>query len=188
MILIQLTGLSGAGKTTIATEVERLLRNHGYPAEVIDADVYRKVISNDLGFSRKDREDNIRRLFFVGEILVKHKIIVLMAAINPFEKLRQELNQYSFVRTVWVNCDMSILKQRDTKGLYAKAYLPNNHPDKLTNLTGVNDTYDIPSAPDLVLNTHLESHNESSMKVFNFIMSQVLKPIEGIPLELGIGL
>lgn len=174
MILVQLTGLSGAGKTTIANNVRGELEALGYKVEVIDGDEYRKVLCKDLGFSREDRLENIRRLGFVGQTLAKNNVIVILAAINPYEEARQELRQYSnLVRTVWIDCDLDTLIDRDVKGLYRRALLPENDPDKLSNLTGVNDPFDVPQDTDLVIKTNDETVEESSERLLNFILANV---------------
>lgn len=174
MILVQLTGLSGAGKTTIANNVRGELEALGYKVEVIDGDEYRKVLCKDLGFSREDRLENIRRLGFVGQTLAKNSVIVILAAINPYEEARQELRQSSnLVRTVWIDCDLDTLIDRDVKGLYRRALLPENDPDKLSNLTGVNDPFDVPQDADLVIKTNYETVEESSERLLNFILANI---------------
>ena len=119
MILIQLTGLSGAGKSTLSSNVKAELQQLGYKVEIIDGDIYRQNICRDLGFSEQDRIENIRRLSFIGLTLAKHGVVVILAAINPFEDIRQELKSSAdFVKTVWVDCDLETLVRRDTKVLY----------------------------------------------------------------------
>ena len=170
MLLIQLTGLSGSGKTTITQGVKALLEKKGYPVEVIDGDEYRKTLCRDLGFSRCDREENIRRLGIVANLLCSHGIVTLLSAINPYESVRRELSSYGpHVRTVWVNCGLSALIDRDTKGLYSRALLPDDHPDKINNLTGINDPYEPPAAPHLVLQTDMESEALSIGKLFQYL-------------------
>lgn len=174
MIFIQLTGLSGAGKSTIANAVKELLQNDGYKVEIIDGDVYRKKLCPDLGFSKEDRNENIRRLGFVANLLASHGVISILAAINPYENIRKELSEYGkHVKTVWINCDLETLISRDTKQLYKRAMLPIDHPDKIHNLTGVNDPYEVPVDPDLVIDTHLHNEVACSEALYKFIIGQL---------------
>lgn len=173
MIFIQLTGLSGAGKSTIANGTKELLVKHKYRTEVIDADVYRKMLCPDLGFSREDRNENIRRLGFVANLLSANQVIAILAAINPYEAVRQYLSAYgSHVKTVWIDCDINTLIKRDTKLLYAKAMLSDGHPEKIYNLTGINDPFEPPVDPDLIIHTDKEQVNESVKKLFDFIINE----------------
>jgi adenylylsulfate kinase len=157
-MIIQLCGLSGAGKTTIATQVKSKAAAYGIAVEIIDGDAYRKALCKDLGFSKEDRCENIRRLGFVASKLSVHGVVCIISAINPYEAVRRELAcTYKQVRTVFVDCDLETLVQRDTKGLYKRALLPDGHPDKLYNLTGINDPFEAPAAPDLHLYTHRQT-------------------------------
>ncbi len=174
MILIQLTGLSGAGKSTIAVQTKHQLVNLGYAVEIIDGDEYRKSLCKDLGFSKEDRCENIRRLGFVGLKLVQFNVIVLIAAINPYEAVRTELKKTSnLVKTVWVNCDLVTLRRRDTKGLYYRAFLPDHHEQKIHNLSGVNDPFEPPQDVDLIIDTNESAEEESTDKLLNFILSNI---------------
>lgn len=173
--MIQLTGLSGAGKSTIATAACQLLQQNGLPATVVDGDECRKTICKDLGFSREDRHENIRRLGLLADKFVKAGQITIIAAINPYEEIRAELAEHYQAKTVWVNCSRDELLVRDTKGLYKRALLPDGHPDKVNNLTGVNDTYDIPESPDLVIQTDIETAESSANRLYAFIL-QLVKP------------
>jgi adenylylsulfate kinase len=174
MIFIQLTGLSGSGKSTIAHAVKVLLQERGHAVEVIDGDIYRKKLCPDLGFSKEDRNENIRRLGFVANRLAANGVISILAAINPYEEIRKELLNYgNHVKTVWINCDIKTLMERDTKQLYKKAFLPEGHPDKIYNLTGINDPFETPIEPDLVIDTHKNSESASIYMLFNFIIQTV---------------
>lgn len=169
-----MTGLSGAGKTTIAKQARDLLFDRGLQTEVLDGDECREYICNDLGFSKADRMENIKRLGYVGHLLSRNGIIVILCAINPYQASRYDVEtKYPYVKTVWVNCTLSELIKRDPKGLYKKALLPDTHADKITNLTGVNDPYEIPEAPALILNTHQESIDESVDKLMQMIIKEV---------------
>jgi len=172
-LFIQMTGMSGAGKSTLANRVAHELRKKGYKIEIIDGDEYRTGLCSDLGFSREDRNTNIRRLGFVGSVLARNNVISIIAAINPYKDIRDELTEYGNVKTVFVNCGLEELKERDTKGLYAKALLPDNHPDKILNFTGVSDPYEAPGNADLVLDTERETVGHSARKLKQFIMENV---------------
>lgn len=169
-MIIQLCGLSGSGKTTLAFNTKDLLRASKFPIEVIDGDEYRKELCADLGFSRADRNQNIRRLAFVSGKLSQFGVLSIICAINPYEAIREEVkNKYDGVKTVFVNCDLTTLINRDTKGMYKRALLPDDDPEKISNLTGVNAPFEYPSNPDLIINTHLESVEDSVSKLYNFI-------------------
>jgi len=172
-MIIQLTGLSGAGKSTIAQHVAGKLVSSGIPAEVIDGDRYRKTVCKDLGFSKKDRCENIRRLGKIAAEKAWAGNVVILAAINPYEEVRRELAQQYQAKTVFIDCNLPTLINRDTKGLYYRAMLPPSHPDKLLNLTGVNDTYEAPNCPDLVLRTDQEQLEESAGKLYRYIVSRL---------------
>ncbi|OCB69958.1 adenylyl-sulfate kinase [Flavobacterium piscis] len=173
MILIQFTGLSGSGKTTLAQNVRHLLADKSYSVEIVDGDVYRKTICSDLGFSREDRYENIRRLFQVGQNFVKENTIVLMSVINPYENLRNELRTYEFVRTVYLDCSIANLIKRDPKGLYQKALLPDHDINKINHFTGISDVFEIPCNADLVLKTDLETEIFSTNKLYDFIIKNL---------------
>tara|TARA_Y100000034_G_scaffold108262_1_gene138495 strand:+ start:408 stop:1499 length:1092 start_codon:yes stop_codon:yes gene_type:complete len=173
-IFIQMTGLSGAGKSTLSSLVGKNLRDQGFLIEIIDGDEYRTNLCQDLGFSKEDRNTNIRRLGFVGSILARNGVVVIMAAINPYEEIRGELRGLSEdVKTVYVKADLDTLRKRDTKGLYHRADLPDDHPDKLNNLTGVSDPFDVPEHPDCTITTDSESIQESSAKLEKFIIESI---------------
>jgi adenylylsulfate kinase len=174
MLLIQLTGLSGAGKTTIANGVKKLLEQKAYRVEVIDGDIYRKILCHDLGFSKEDRHENILRLGFVANLLATNGVIAILAAINPYEEIRRELRKYGpHVNTVWINCDIETLIKRDTKQLYKKAMLPDNHPGKINNLSGINDPYESPQNADLVIHTNLKPEDECIKTLVSFILKKI---------------
>ncbi|MBC6492033.1 adenylyl-sulfate kinase [Flavihumibacter stibioxidans] len=174
MVLIQLTGLSGSGKSTIAFAVRALLQKEGHAVEVIDGDTYRKHLCPDLGFSKQDRNENIRRLGFVAERMTANGVIAIIAAINPYEEIRQEISNYgNHVKTVWINCDLKTLIDRDTKQLYKRALLPDGHPEKINNLTGVSDPFEMPDNADLIIDTHKRSEEECVKQLYNYIMHQL---------------
>ncbi|MFI5136423.1 MAG: adenylyl-sulfate kinase [Sphingobacteriales bacterium] len=173
MLLIQFTGLSGCGKSTISANVKKMLNDYNLAVEIIDGDVYRQTLCKDLGFSKNDRCENIRRLGDLAFTFTQQGIIAIIAAINPYEEIRDELKTRYGAKTVWIDCAMDELIKRDTKGLYKRALLAEGHPDKINNLTGVNDVYEIPANDDLRINSNLESIEQSTQKLFDFIMSNL---------------
>ena len=169
-MIIQFCGLSGAGKTTLARLTEKELTRRGYTVEIIDGDYYRETLCKGLDFSKEDRKENLRRMSFVAAQLSKHGIISIICAINPFEETRKEISrQYAYVKTVFVDCTLSALRTRDPKGLYRKAFLPDDHPEKIKNLTGVNDIFEIPQNPDL----HIQTDKENVFDCMNRIVQLV---------------
>lgn len=169
-LFIQMTGLSGAGKSTIANAAKPKLEALGYRVEIIDGDEYRKSLSRGLGFSKEDRNENIRRLGFVGKVLARNGVVAVMAAINPYNDIREELcaNDPS-CKLVHVACDIPTLCGRDPKGLYKKALLPDSDPQKIKNFTGISDPYEAPLSPDLVLNTAAQTLDESVVAFVTFV-------------------
>src|SRR6185312_12345564 len=165
-------GLSGSGKTTLALAVKELLREKDIPVEIIDGDVYRKILSDDLGFSKEDRNINIRRLAFVASKMSAHGIVAIVCAINPYDEIRKEVSElYPDVKTVFIDCDIETLIKRDTKGLYSRALLPDDHPDKISNLTGINDPFEIPENPDLIIKSDREAVEACADGLLEFILS-----------------
>ncbi|MNX22736.1 putative adenylyl-sulfate kinase [compost metagenome] len=173
MILIQFTGLSGSGKTTLAENVRHLLLQNNYEAVIVDGDVYRQTICKDLGFSKEDRCENVRRLFNVGRSMIEENKIVLMSVINPYENVRNELRAFEFVKTVFLDCSITNLIERDPKGLYKRALLPDHDHNKIRSFTGISDVFEIPENADLVLKTDSEAVSVSANKLYNFIISNL---------------
>lgn len=172
MPLFQMTGLSGAGKSSIANLLKARILAMNQKVEIIDGDEFRKTLCSDLGFSKKDRIENIKRLGFVANLLSRNEIIAIIAAINPYNVARNELKSLYNAKLIYVKCDVETLQKRDTKGLYKRAFLPENHPDKIHNLTGVNDTFEIPESPELVIDTSDENLEYSLEKVLDFILNK----------------
>lgn len=168
-MILQFTGLSGAGKTSIAEKLQQQLESIGIAAEVIDGDKYRQTICKGLGFSKADRCENIRRLGAVAASFSRHGVIAIISAINPYDEIRKELKQMYAAKTIWINCDIAVLTARDTKGLYKRALLPDGHPDKVYDLTGINDAYEPPDDADLIVDTGVEPLEQSVKKVFEFV-------------------
>jgi adenylyl-sulfate kinase len=156
------TGLSGAGKTTIADAIEPLLRERGITKlEKLDGDVVRTHLSKGLGFSKEDRDTNIRRIGWVAEVLTRNGVCVLASAISPYREIRDEVrkNVGNFVE-VYVECSIEELTRRDVKGLYEKAL-----KGEIANFTGVSDPYEAPENPDVKVNSETEELEESVAKV-----------------------
>ena len=155
------TGLSGAGKTTISDRVERALRARGVPVEVLDGDVVRTNLSKGLGFSKEDRDENIRRIGFVAHLLTRNGVAVIVAAISPYREIRDEVRSRigRFVE-VYVECPIETLVERDVKGLYKKALA-----GEIANFTGVSDPYEAPLNPEVVVRTDREAVEESAERV-----------------------
>jgi bifunctional enzyme CysN/CysC len=168
-VTVWLTGLSGAGKSTIAEAVCTELLARGMRAQVLDADLLRKHLNRDLGFSKEDRDENVRRIGFVADLLTRHGVIVLVAAISPYRAAREQVRQMidNFVE-VYVNAPLSVCEERDPKGLYKKA-----RPGEIHNFTGIDDPYEEPLTPDIRLNTHEQSSNVSVDVVLEAILSRV---------------
>lgn len=175
-----MTGLSGAGKSTISQVAKNILIDLGFKVELLDGDDYRQHLCHDLGFSKADRLENIRRLGFVGLTLAKHGVIAILAAINPYEEGRDALRQKStMIKTVFVDCPLSITTERDPKGLYRKALLPNNHPDHIGHFTGISDPFEPPQKPDLIISTHTQAVADSAAALVAFILNSLENDVRG---------
>ncbi|MEY4540119.1 MAG: adenylyl-sulfate kinase [Bacteroidota bacterium] len=122
MPLFQMTGLSGAGKSSIANLLKDRLLAMSLKVEIIDGDEFRKTLCSDLGFSKEDRIENIKRLGFVANLLSRNEIITVIAAINPYDVARNELKERYDAHLIYVKCDVETLRKRDTKGLYERAF------------------------------------------------------------------
>ncbi len=158
---IWLTGLSGAGKSTIAQRLETELRARRVAVEVLDGDQVRTHLSKGLGFSREDRDTNIARIAFVAALLVRHGIAVITAAISPYEEARNTARErIGDVLQVYVRCSIDELVRRDVKGLYQKALR-----GEVQHFTGVSDPYEEPSAPDVIVDSERESVDECVAKI-----------------------
>ena len=176
-MILQFCGLSGAGKTTLARAVEVDLKSKGIEVEILDGDEYRLTLCRDLGFSKNERMENVRRMAFVANQLSKHGIVSVICAINPYAEMRNEIAAtYTDVKTVFVDCAVQTLAMRDTKGLYRKALLPDDHPEKIKNLTGVNDPFEPPQNPHVYINSGTETVETATKKIIAFIMANVNKP------------
>jgi len=156
-VTIWLTGLSGAGKSTIAERLSAELRARERAVEVLDGDDVRTHLSHGLGFSRTDRDTNVARIAFVAQLLTKHGVTVVTAAISPYAAARQAARAAigDFIE-VYVRCRLDELIRRDPKGLYARA-----QRGELPHFTGVSDPYEEPVAPEVVVDSGTQTVDES---------------------------
>jgi adenylylsulfate kinase len=174
MLLIQMTGLSGAGKSSIASLTQHNLSNLGYKVQLLDGDECRRELCHDLGFARADRMENIKRLGYVGLLLAKHGVISILVAINPYQEARQALqNKSHLIKTVFIDCPIYITTQRDPKGLYRRALLPVDDPAHIDHFTGISDPYEAPTQPDLHIQTHTENPEQSAKRLTDFILRNI---------------
>jgi adenylylsulfate kinase len=160
-ITVWFTGLSGSGKTTLARALEAELVARGHDVEVLDGDLMRQHVCKGLGFSKEDRDENIRRIGFVAGLLTRHGVIVLAAAISPYRAIRDEVRQKigSFIE-VYANAPVEVCEQRDLKGLYKRA-----RAGEIRGFTGIDDPYEPPLAPEVECRTDLETVEESVAKI-----------------------
>src|SRR5947209_5250500 len=155
------TGMSGSGKSTVSNALAQRLREAGARVEVLDGDVVRTRLCKDLGFSRADREENIRRIGFVCELLSRNGVIAIVAAISPYRASREEVRSRvaNFVE-VYMRCPMEVLIQRDVKGLYKKALA-----GEITHFTGISDPYEPPVAPEVTIDSSNETPEQGVAKI-----------------------
>src|SRR5882672_432871 len=156
------TGMPGAGKTTSASLLEQRLRALGASVEMLDGDVVRTRLSKGLGFSKEDRDENIRRIGFVCELLSRNGVIAIAAAISPYRAVREEVRGRieNFVE-VYVECPIEVLAERDVKGLYKRALA-----GEIANFTGISDPYEPPAAPEVTVNSSQETPEESVDRIW----------------------
>ena len=162
-----MTGLSGAGKTTLTAELVKELRNYGLAIEVLDGDEVRTNLSKGLGFSKEDRDTNIRRIGYVSRLLSRNGVGVITAAISPYRAIRDEVRRAiegdgALFIEVYVKCPINVLAERDVKGLYKKA-----RAGEIKEFTGVSDPYEEPLEPEVVVATDRETVAESAQKIIS---------------------
>jgi len=167
-VTVWFTGLSGAGKTTISKLVEQHLRAAAYPVESLDGDIVRQNLTKGLGFSKEDRDENIRRIGFVAHLLSRNGVIVLVSAISPYREVRDAVRERigDFIE-VYVNAPLKVCEQRDVKGLYAKA-----RRGEIRGFTGIDDPYEAPLKPEVECRTDVEKATDSAGKVIAALVNR----------------
>lgn len=170
------TGLSGAGKSTLARRLEEELGNRGFYVEVLDGDEVRLRLSKGLGFSKEDRDENIRRISYVARIVTRCGAVAITCAISPYRETRDEARREieSFVE-VFVKCDLEECIRRDVKGLYRKAL-----NGEIKNFTGISAPYEDPLNPEIIVDTHLETEEGSIKKIMTSLTELGYIPKENV--------
>jgi adenylyl-sulfate kinase len=169
--ILWFTGLSGAGKSTLAEIVGKRLKEVGHRVEILDGDEVRENLSKGLGFSKEDRDTNIRRIGFVANLLARNGVVSITAAISPYREVRDELrakSQAAFIE-IFVDAPLALVEQRDVKGLYAKA-----RAGKVQQMTGVSDPYEPPMKPEVVLKTGEEPVEACVERIFSYLRGRGL--------------
>jgi len=164
------TGLSGSGKSTLASYLTPVLLERGKRVEVLDGDEVRENLSKGLGFSKEDRDTNIRRIGYVANLLSRNGVVSICAAISPYKAVRDEIRAMTltFVE-IYVDAPLEVVEERDTKGLYKKA-----RAGIIKNFTGISDPYEAPDSPELVVRTGDETIEESAGRILGFLESRGL--------------
>ena len=155
------TGLSGSGKSTLAEHIAPILRTRGHKVEILDGDEVRQNLSKGLGFSKGDRDINIKRIGWVAKVLTRNDVVAITAAISPYREVRDWCRRQigNFVE-IYVHCPLEECEKRDVKGLYAKA-----RAGEIANFTGIDDPYESPLQPEVVVDTSVESVEQSAIKI-----------------------
>lgn len=171
------TGLPSSGKSTLATRLADELANQGLLTEVLDGDEVRQRLTKDLGYSKEDRDENIRRIGYVAKLLSRNGVVAIAAAISPYQDIREEVRHEigRFVE-VYVKCDVEVCASRDVKGMYRRAF-----SGELANFTGVSDPYEPPVSPEIVVETEGETPQESTAKILDALTN--LKYLERAPAQ-----
>jgi adenylyl-sulfate kinase len=167
-----LTGLSGAGKTTIALQLERELRARGLRVERLDGDTVREGLTRDLGFSKEDRDKNIERVTFVAKLLSRNSVATIASFISPYREARQKVRQEAtnFIE-VFVDAPLQTCIERDVKGMYAKALA-----GQIKQFTGIDDPYEVPEDPEIVVHTDRQTVEQSVGQILAYLESRALIP------------
>ncbi|MGK2931986.1 MAG: adenylyl-sulfate kinase [Solirubrobacterales bacterium] len=167
------TGLSGAGKTTISELLATELKARGSRLEILDGDIVRENLSKGLGFSKEDRDTNVRRIAFVADLLSRNGTPVITAAISPYKQIRDEAREMMGDRfiEVYIEASVDACAERDVKGLYAKAF-----SGEIKEFTGVSDPYEAPENPEVTIHTEAESPEESAARLIQYLEERELIP------------
>ena len=167
------TGLSGAGKSTITGHLVEELKGRGSKVEVLDGDIVRENLSKGLGFSKEDRDTNIRRIAFVADLLSRNDVPVITAAISPYEEIRAEARELMDGRFIeaYVKVSLDEAERRDVKGLYKKA-----RAGEIKEFTGVSDPYEAPENPELVIDTESQTPEQSAQQIIDYLEERDLIP------------
>lgn len=178
-VTLWFTGMSGSGKSTVSEIVEVILRDAGYKVEVLDGDIVRTNLSKGLGFSKEDRDLNIKRIGFVCNLLTRNGVIAIAAAISPYKEVRdynrREIGDFI---EIFCKCPLEVLIDRDVKGLYKKALA-----GEIENFTGVSDPYEEPEKPEVTIESDSETPEESARKVLDKMIELGYVDIERINLS-----
>ena len=167
------TGLSGSGKSTISDSLVAELQRRKSKIEVLDGDVVRENLSKGLGFSKEDRDTNVRRIAFVADLLSRNGVPVITAAISPYRDIRDEAREMMDDRfiEVFVDTPLEVCEARDVKGLYAKA-----RSGEIPEFTGVSDPYEAPENPEITIKTEGETPEESAQQILGYLDERKLIP------------
>jgi adenylylsulfate kinase len=167
------TGLSGSGKSTISDSLVAELKRRGSRIEVLDGDVVRENLSKGLGFSKEDRDTNVRRIAFVADLLSRNGVPVITAAISPYREIRDEARAMMGERfiEVFVDTPLEVCEARDVKGLYKKA-----RSGEIPVFTGVSDPYEAPESPEMTIKTEGHTPEESAQEIVGYLAERDLIP------------
>ncbi|MFO8052908.1 MAG: adenylyl-sulfate kinase [Candidatus Omnitrophota bacterium] len=162
------TGLPCSGKTTVADKVAEVLRKQERKVERLDGDILRKSLSADLGFSKEDRQENIKRVTFISKLLSRNGIGVVTTFVSPYRDIRNKARKEvtNFIE-VFVDCPLEVCKRRDVKGMYKLA-----ETAQIENFTGVSDPYEKPKSPEIIIDTDKETVEESCQEILKYLKSK----------------